>query len=151
TDTAVVAPSAGGFLNITSLSPSSVNQGSAGFTLFVFGSGFVSGAGATVQFNGTSLPATVLSSSELEASVPASLLTSAATVPVTVTQFNGQSFVTSNFVTFAVGPVSNFGAPTISSLSPTSGQQGSPGFTLFVFGSGFGPGATVQFNGTSLV
>src|SRR5205807_457467 len=124
----------------------------AGFTLFVFGSGFVSGAGATVQFNGTSLPATVLSSSELEASVPASLLTSAATVPVTVTQINGQRFVTSNSVTFTLGPVSNSGAPTVSSLIPTRRSSDLAGFTLFVFGSGFvsGAGATVQFSGTSL-
>jgi hypothetical protein len=38
-------------------------------------------------------------------------------------------------------------APTLSSISPTSGTAGGPQFTLTVNGSGFQPGASVRWNG----
>ncbi len=42
------------------------------------------------------------------------------------------------------------GGPTITGLSPASATAGSPAFTLTVNGSGFAPGATVQWNGSPL-
>src|SRR5207245_2460144 len=134
--TFTVSPVAGNILSITSLSQNSAQQGSPGFTLFVFGSGFV--PGATVQFGSNSLPTTLISSSELAANVPPFLLTTAGNVPVTVFEFNGTNFVSSNTVNFTVGPVSP-GPLNIAAISPNSMAQGSPGFTLFVFGSGFLP------------
>src|SRR5262249_25385643 len=78
----------------------SVRQGSGGFTLFVTGTNFV--PGATVRFNGTNLPTTFVSSSQLSAFVSSSLLTSAGSFPVTVSQFNGQNTVISNAVPFTI-------------------------------------------------
>src|SRR5207249_2371320 len=90
-----------GLPTISSLSQSSVQQGSNGFTLTVNGSGFVSGA--TVQLNGTTLPTAFLNGGQLTAFVSSSFLTSAGSFPITVTEFNGQSTVTSSPVTFTVG------------------------------------------------
>ena len=42
-----------------------------------------------------------------------------------------------------------YGAPTLSALSPTTVAAGSPAFTLTVHGSGFVPGSTVRWNGSS--
>jgi hypothetical protein len=84
----------------SSLSPNSVQQGSGGFTLTVNGSGFVSGA--TVQLNGTTLPTTFVNGGQLTAFVSSSLLTTAGSFPVTVTEFNGQNTVISSPVTFTI-------------------------------------------------
>ncbi len=52
---------------------------------------------------------------------------------------------TSNSLPFAV-----VAAPAIVAINPSSITAGSPAFTLTVNGSGFGPGATIQWNGTAL-
>ena len=46
------------------------------------------------------------------------------------------------------GPPPN--PPTLQALSPNSGQQGGPAFTLSVVGSNFLSGATVQWNGSAM-
>jgi len=55
---------------ITSLNPSSAIAGSAAFVLNVTGTQF--DTAATVQFNGTALPTTFVSSTQLQAAIPAS-------------------------------------------------------------------------------
>jgi phospholipase C len=70
------------FLN-QPLVPASAVPGSAGFTVTVSGTGFVSGA--TVNWSGTALATTFVSSSKLTAVVPATSIASAATGVVTVT------------------------------------------------------------------
>lgn len=67
----------------SSLSPGSVQAGSAGFTLTVNGSGFVSSS--TVHWNGVSLGTTFNSSTSLTATVPASDVSAAGTALVAVT------------------------------------------------------------------
>lgn len=67
---------------ITALSPSSAVEGSDTLTLTVNGSGFA--PGAVVQWNGTALTTNPGTATQLTASVPASLLTTAGSANVTV-------------------------------------------------------------------
>src|SRR5262249_31772477 len=74
---------------------------------------------------------------------------SAGTFTITVTiNHETVSATVTDTATISTAPLI---APTITSLSPGSVQEGSGSFTLFVFGSGFAPGATVQWsrNGTT--
>jgi uncharacterized protein (TIGR03437 family) len=132
---------AGGSPALTSLAPASVVTGSAGFTLTVNGSGFVSGS--TVQWNGSSLGTAFVSPTQLTAQVPASDIAAAGSARVTVLNPGGAA---SSTLTFAVSAA----APTLGSLSPSTATAGSPAFTLTVNGSGFASGATVQWNGSPL-
>jgi hypothetical protein len=68
---------------IAQLNPGSVTAGSAAFQLEVDGTSFVSGA--VVNFNGVAEPTTFVSSTKVEASIPASAVAGPATVTVTVT------------------------------------------------------------------
>lgn len=131
----VVAPA------ITSISPASVNAGSAAQALTVTGTGFVSGS--VVAFNGTPLQTTYSSSTSLQAAVPAALLASGQTASVTVTNAStggGISTVTS----FAV----NAPTPQITSVTPGTLLQSSTG-TLLISGSGFEANSSVQWNGSA--
>jgi hypothetical protein len=68
---------------ISQLAPNAVNHGSAAFVLTVNGSNFSSTA--TVNFNGTTQTTTFVSGNQLMTTIPASAITDAGTVPVTVT------------------------------------------------------------------
>lgn len=124
---------------ISSLSPTSVLAGSGAFTLTVNGSGFTGGAAVDWTENGTLTPLTTsfVSSSQVMAAVPASLVTSAGSATITVSQ-GGQ---TSNGVTFDV----NNPTPVLSSIKPTSIDAGAAGFTLTVTGSSFINGSVVHW------
>ncbi len=144
TPTSVQIIPAGGSLgpSLSSLSPNSATAGGAAFTLTVNGSGFVSGS--TVQWNGSALPTTYVSASQLTASVSASFIASQGTANVTVQNSGGAA---SSPLTFTINqPV----APSLSSLSPNSAAAGASAFTLTVNGSGFVSGSTVQWNGSAL-
>ncbi|MEI9978433.1 MAG: IPT/TIG domain-containing protein [Edaphobacter sp.] len=130
-----------GVPTITSISPTSATAGGAGFTLTVNGTNFVSGA--AVNWNGTVLSTTLVSSTQLIATVPASLIATAGTETITVTDSGGTSVGTA----FTVSPP---GTPTITSLSQISATAGGAGFTLTVTGTNFISGATVNWNGTAL-
>ncbi len=67
---------------LEAISPNSSKLGEPGFTLSVVGSNFISGA--TVQWNETSLQTTFLSATYLTAEVPASVLSIAEPVAITV-------------------------------------------------------------------
>ena len=127
---------------ITSLKPDSIAAGYPfpSLTLTVNGSGFVSGA--IVQWNGSALVTTYLSTTQLTASVPASLIASPSTAIVTV--LNGGAL--SNNMVFLVGPPN----PVITSLSPSAVTAGSAGFTLTVNGTGFLSGASVRIGSVLL-
>src|SRR5947207_9775662 len=74
--------------SVTSLSPPSAAAGSPGFALTINGAGFLScdcaGGPLTVKWNGQPLTVTSASSTQLIATVPATLLGSAGTASVTV-------------------------------------------------------------------
>jgi hypothetical protein len=106
--------------NITSLSPTS---GSAGTSVTITGTSFGSTQGtSTVTFNGTPATPTSWSATKIVVPVPSG----ATTGPVVVT-VNG---VSSNGVTFT-----DTSAPTITSISPTSGKAGT---SVTISGSLFG-------------
>jgi hypothetical protein len=123
---------------ITSLSPSSVSLGAAGFTLTVDGTGFT--ASSTVMWNGATLVTTLVSATQLTAVVPAALLTAVGTPSVSVS--NGPGII-SNSLPFQVTTLQ----PSLTSLSPASSIQSAAGFTLTLTGTGFvGP---ADCNGTN--
>lgn len=90
---------------ITSISPSSVTAGSGSFTLTVSGSGFTSSA--FVMWNGSILPTSFASASQLTASVSSGLTISSGVASITVSS-GGQ---VSNAASFSIT------SPVISSLS----------------------------------
>jgi hypothetical protein len=114
--------------NISGLSPSSTTAGGPAFTLTVSGSGFL--IGSTVQWNGSALSTSYLSSNQLTASISGALIASQGTATIMVTNPGG---ATSNFVGLTISAP----APTISTLSPTSATAGGPQFALTVNGSEF--------------
>lgn len=124
---------------ITALSPSTISAGSPGLTLIVAGYGFVQGA--VVQWNGSSLPTTFFSASQLNVSVPAALIANPGTNTITVISGG----VTSNSATVAVTA-----APALTVAWPNPVDAGGPPFTLTVTGSGFVPGSVVNWAGTPL-
>src|SRR4029077_9556741 len=67
---------------ISSLNPTCATAGGPGFTLTVNGTNFVSGS--TVNWNGTALTTTFGSSTQLTATVSASLIATAGTASITV-------------------------------------------------------------------
>jgi hypothetical protein len=69
--------------SINTLNPNAVIAGSAAFALEVDGANFNSTA--VVNFNGTAMTTTFVTGAKLTANVPASAITNAGTVPVTVT------------------------------------------------------------------
>ena len=125
-------------LAITSLNPSSAPQGSS-LTLTVNGTGFVNGS--TVEWNGSSLGTTYVSSTQLTAQVTSGNTANVGTDAVTVVN---PDTTTSNSVSFTVSS-----GLTVTSISPNSALTGGTA-TMTVTGSGFVSGAVVQFNGASL-
>ena len=70
--------------SVTGLAPSSTTAGGGSFTLTVTGMNFA--AGAQVQRNGTGLPTTLVSATELQAMVDASLIASPGIAGITVSE-----------------------------------------------------------------
>src|SRR6266481_7383292 len=128
---------------ITSISPTSATAGGAQFTLTVNGTNFVSGS--TVNWNGTALTTTFVSSIKLTAIVPAANVATAGTASITVVN-PPPAGGTSNSVTFTI----NNPVPTTTSISPTCTTAGSADFTLTVNGTNFVSSSTVNWNGAPL-
>jgi hypothetical protein len=129
---------------ITSLSSTSVMQGSGSFTLTVKGSNYLSGSQATVvQWNSTVLATTYVSSTQVRATVPASLMATAGTASITVVTAGGSSTA----VSLPINPAQ----PIITSLSPQQITAGNGAFSLYVYGAYFTSSATVQWGSTPLV
>jgi hypothetical protein len=76
---------------LTSISPASAIINSAAITIYLYGSNF--GAAPTVLWNGSSLPTTLVSSTEISANVPASdfLAIGAASITVSNSEGGGKS------------------------------------------------------------
>jgi hypothetical protein len=128
---------------ISALSPSTVNAGSADFTLTVQGQGFV--AKTVVQWNGKTIATKVSTDSAgnvtgITGTVTAALVAKPGTAfvntlsPASGAGNNGLS----NSLAFIVNPPGS-ALPTITSMSPTSAAAGSASFTLTVNGTNFLP------------
>ena len=127
---------------ISSLSPSTDVAGSAAFTLTVMGANFI--PASAVQWNGSSLPTTFISSTQITASVPAGLIAATAIASVAVTT---PGYVVTDTLPFTVfAPV----VPVITGISPAYVPAGNAAFTLQIYGSGFLPGAMISWNGSTL-
>jgi hypothetical protein len=128
--------------SLTSISPSSIAAGSAGFQLTVNGSGFTSTS--QVAWNDGALATSYVSATQLRATVPAANIASAGATTIRVVQSGVSS---SNQQTFTVTPAK----PTITSLSPSSATINAASFTMTVNGTGFTPNSVVQWGGSALV
>lgn len=89
---------------IAALAPDNTNAGSSAFTLTVNGTHFASDA--VVNFAGNAMPTTFISASQVTATVPATAVATAGTMPVTVT----------NPATPGTGP---YGGGTMAETSPS--------------------------------
>ena len=129
---------------ITGLSSTSIAAGSAGFTLTVTGTNFVSGANtspSTVMWGTTPLATTPGSATQITAQVTtAELLTTGA---VSVTVQNGSLAPTPSAIAFTVG------GPAIGLLSPSTAAANTQ-VNLTVTGTGFVSGSKVMWGATQL-
>ena len=132
---------------ITSLSPASVTAGAPVFTLTVNGTNFI--GSSVINWNGSALTTTYINSTQLTATVSASLVTTAGTAAVTVvTPTPGGG--TSNAATFTVSAPGNNPVPTLTAISPASITAGAASFTLTANGNNFINTSVIKWNGTSL-
>ncbi len=153
---AIIVPS------ITSLSASTTSSNStpfcspSGLTLTVNGTGFASGL--VVNWNGSPRPTTLVSPTQLTATIApadtAYLSTGAAAVAITVSGSGpGTNSNSLKFSLTAPPTGTNLPAPAISSISPTNAAMETvtgPPVALTVNGSGLSPCSAVQWNGASL-
>jgi hypothetical protein len=132
---------------LSSISPSSVQANSPGFTLTAKGGNFVSGA--VILLNKFALTTTFISGSQLEAFVPPQDLQAPGTLTVQVQNAATSGGPLSGTLTLTITSAPS-GIPTITSLSPQSTLAGSPSFTLTVNGTNFSASSVVTWNGQNL-
>jgi YVTN family beta-propeller protein len=128
---------------VISISPNSVAAGAAAFTLTVSGTNYVTGS--MIVFGGSALATTFVSSTELNASIPASSIAAAGDSTVTVTN-PAPGGGASNSITFTVFGIAS-AIPTISVLFPSCAPAGNP-LQLEVVGTNFEPNSVVRWNGS---
>ena len=130
---------------ITTLSPASMPVGSVDTLISIIGTGFDSGCVATL--NGTLTESFVTSETNMQTTIPASLMAAEGTIIVGV---NKQGVGASNEVNF---PVTVAAAPdvVISTLTPASVVLGAPDTTFTVSGSGFAAGDVVHADGNNIL
>src|ERR1019366_1784429 len=119
---------------IISVAPAAALAGGPTSTLTVTGERYVQGS--TVMWILTPLVTTVVSSTQLTATIPAKLVAVEGTVPMYVST---PGMADSNSITYPIVAA----APTVSSISPTSAVVGGPGFTMTVNGDSFIPASQV--------
>ena len=129
---------------ISTLAPTAVTAGNAAFQLVVTGTNFLSSA--TVQWNGSAIPTTFDSATQLTAQVTAAQVAAVASVSVTVLN-DPAAGGTSNVAQLAIVAPSPV---TVTSLTPAGLNAGAPATVLTVTGSGFLTSSVVQWNGTPL-
>lgn len=132
---------------IMSLSPASTTLGSPAFTLTVNGSNFISSS--AISWNGSALPTTYVNSLQLTASVSASLVAAAGTVPVTVVTPAPGGGV-SNSAAFTITPIGNNPVPSLLSILPVSVTAGAAAFTVTASGTNFMNSSVIKWNGVAL-
>ena len=120
---------------VTGLLPDNTESGSGSFTLTVNGANF--GSNSIVRWNNVDRPTSLISSTQLLATISSADITAAGMALVTVSGPGG----TSNSATFAIK------APqVITALQPSSVEAGGGAFSLTVNGANFGPNSIVRWN-----
>jgi uncharacterized protein (TIGR03437 family) len=123
--------------SITSLNPSSATAAGAAFTLTVNGTAFL--FGATLQWNGTTLPATFVGATQLTASVPANLIASTGAASISVVNPGGASSNTVTLPIIAPVPIiAKGGIGPVNSASATI----QPGEWVSIYGTNLASGTT---------
>jgi hypothetical protein len=130
--------------NVTSVNPSSAIVNTGPVTVVLSGQNFATGA--TASLGSTKLTITAQTTTQIQTSIPASLLTATGMFPITVSN-PAPNAATSMPVTFTVNPVP---VAAISSINPTSVTAGATAVNLQVTGQAFVSGATIQLNGTAI-
>jgi hypothetical protein len=127
---------------ITSLTPNSVLTSNGAFTMTVNGTNFQSGSGASVvRWNNTALTTTYVSSTQLTAAVPASLLPyGSASIYVITAGGTSPAFP----FTVILPP------PVISTMGMTQAPAGFRAFTMSVFGKYFTAAMVLNWGTTPL-
>ena len=138
----IVQPQAG--LAIASLDPTNMNAGGAAFTLTVNGTGFATND--VVTWNGSQRVTAIapMNTTAATAQITADDIATAGTASVAVSTPN--QVVATPSLSFAITGTNN-PTPSLSSLSPSNTAHGGGDFEMKVNGSGFGPSATVEWNG----
>ena len=143
----VTSPGQNPIPSIDWLLPQGASAGGPALTLAVHGANFV--AGATVRWNGSTRPTTLVSSTELQAEISADDLHSPGPAAITVINL-GPGGGTSNSVIFDVASPGQNPAPTITAIDPfTTPAHGAGGRPLVirVTGQNFVLGAQGLWNG----
>ncbi len=120
---------------ITRISPAQVIAGNPGFKLTVTGANFKSGA--VVMFDGSALDTSFISSTELLADIPASLVATPGSHGIIEFNSDGGG---SNEVVFNVFP----DPPVVFSIDPAGVIEGSGDITITITGDKFQRGASVR-------
>lgn len=130
---------------LNTINPTTATEGDPGFTLTANGADFV--PGSVVRWDGANRATTYVSPTELTAAIPASDVAAPGNANVTVFS-PGPGGGTSAGLTFAIDPlVVGNPVPAISGLNPGSTDEGGPGFSLTVNGSGFVAASVVRWDG----
>ena len=130
---------------MASISPNGAQAGGAPFTLTIIGTNFV--PSSTVSIGGTAPASKFVSATQMIAAIPADTISSAGSIPVTVTS-PAPGGGTSNSLNFTVTSGPN-PIPVISVLDPGGVLGGGPGFNLRVSGANFVASSVVQWNGSN--
>lgn len=124
---------------ISALFPASITAGSQSFTLFIQGTGFISGSSgtSTAYWNGSPRASTVnLNTNEISITVLASDVASPGSAAVTVSNPIPGGGVSQNAATFQIFPVQP-NTPQVSSISPMTATPKGAAFTITVNGANF--------------
>lgn len=141
-------------ISIASITPASAPPGSPNLTITINGTNFEnsgmvrSQAVWSVNNQVTPLNTTIISSTQLTAIIPASLLNSRSTAQIEIENYDtaaGMIRATSNSLSFSVEtPLP--GSVSISSISPASAIAGSPDLTVTITGQNFATAGPKFFN-----
>jgi len=129
---------------LAGISPTSATVGTTNLTVTATGSGFVTTS--AVQWDGTALATTFVSTASLSFVVPQAKLAAVGAHKVTVNS-PAPGGGTSGYVTFAVLPNP---APTLSAISPSVTTVGSAAVTVTATGKNFVPSSVAQWDGVAL-
>src|SRR5246127_805352 len=132
--------------SLKSMMPTTAQAGGTAFTLTVTGKSF--SPGSLVEWNGSALVTTFLSTSQMTTKVPASLIASPGTATVVLFTSTPGGGTSATSLTFTITPAPS-NVPTITSISPTTVLAGSAGVTLVLTGTNFAPQSTVSVNNTN--
>lgn len=136
---------ASGALKVNSTSPSSMGAGATNKDVIVNGSGFQSGS--TVAFSGSGITVngtpTVQDGGHIKVNITIAGNAATGARDVTVTRTDSQSAKCTGCFTVTA-------APTVTSITPNTGAQGSTINNVNIGGTGFVNGATPSFSGSGL-